>query len=144
MWIASLTATTMVFSSIARADIPLSTSPSKVEVNTPLTAEQNSSEPSSDEPPVDTAKPADDFEFSIPTSEPNTSTDDGNEDTDAKALDEPEDEPDTEQVSEVGKVSSDGVKEAEKKRTWQRVGIAVAAVIVATVALILVSSHPGK
>ncbi len=58
----------------------------------------------------------------------------------APTIDEPvEDQPDIEdQYAEVGKGSDEGANAARRK-TWQRVAIAAAAVVVATIAIILVS-----
>jgi hypothetical protein len=118
-WIASATAITMTLSSVVHADLPPSTT---------VVAEQTGQQEQSMSPSEQQAQSA-----AVESDEPATNAD-------ASALDEPQDEP---VVAEVGKASSDGAAEAARRRTWQRVGIAVAAVVVATVALILVSKSPG-
>jgi hypothetical protein len=50
--------------------------------------------------------------------------------------------PNTSAVKEVGKASTDGMS-AAKKRQWQNIALASGAVVVATVAMILVSRNNG-
>lgn len=66
------------------------------------------------------------------------------EETPPPAVDESIEEPDIDdQYALVGKASNEGANAARRK-TWQRVAIAAAAVVVATIAIILVSLNEGR
>ncbi len=126
-WVASAIAITMPFNGFLRADsypeaeietvAPLQEAP--VEPQSAATTEEDTSKAEK--------KPAFTVLMTPPAEEP--------------ALDAPDKE-EEEHVVEVGEASNEAEKAASKQR-WQRIAIAAGAVIIATIALILVGTNQG-